>query len=226
MKTHIQLYLFALLLVGCDAVDVHSHEIKDYQAAKDVFWSKVYPEGSTIYCNKKFTHSWREGINVEHVFPMAWVKKTLNCGTRDQCRRTNKLFNKIEADMHNLYPSIEQLNYDRQSYRFGNVPGEKRQYGAACDFEVDKKRRVAEPRKLVRGELARAMLYMEYRYHDVGLKLFNKQASLMLKWHYEDLPSQEEKHRNIVIERYQGNRNPFIDDVTFAEQYKKRRNIR
>ena len=197
--------------------------IKNYREAKEVFWENLYPNGYTIYCNKKFTSFWREDINVEHVFPMAWVKKALQCGTRDECRSNNRLFNKIEGDLHNLYPAISQLNYERQSYRFGEVKGEKRHYGEHCDFEVNKRKRVAEPRAAVRGDVARSMLYMEYQYRDVGLKLFNKQAALMLQWHDNDPPSSSELERNDRIEKLQGNRNPFIDDPGFAKQYARQR---
>ena len=197
--------------------------IKDYREAKTVFWENVYPEGSTIYCSKKFTSLGREDINVEHVFPMAWVKNALQCGTRNECRNNSRLFNKIEGDLHNLYPAISHLNYERQSYRFGEVKGEKRHYGEQCDFEVNKRKRVAEPRDAVRGELARSMLYMEHQYRDAGLKLFNKQAALMLQWHDIDPPSQEEVERNDRIEKLQGNRNPFIDDPDFAKNYAKQR---
>ena len=43
------------------------------------------------------------------------------------------------------------------------VAGEHRSYGA-CDFEVGGSPTVAEPTKCVRGELARAMLYMADQY--------------------------------------------------------------
>lgn len=197
--------------------------IKNYREAKVVFWESVYPNGYTVYCNKKFTSFWREDINVEHVFPMAWVKNALQCGTRGECRSNSRLFNKIEGDLHNLYPAISKLNYERQSYRFGEIKGEKRRYGEQCDFEIDKRKRVAEPREAVRGDLARSLLYMEYQYQDVGLKLFNKQAALMLKWHDKDKPSKEELKRNDRIEKLQGNRNPFIDDPSFAKKYAKQR---
>ena len=197
--------------------------IKDYREAKEVFWENLYPNGYTIYCNKKFTAFWREDINVEHVFPMGWVKNALQCGTRNECRKNSDLFNKIEGDLHNLYPSISHLNYERQSYRFGEVKGEKRHYGEQCDFEVNKQKRVAEPRAAVRGELARSMLYMEHQYRDVGLTLFNKQAALMLQWHDIDPPSKEEMERNDRIEKLQGNRNPFIDDPSFAKTYAQQR---
>ncbi|MGH1542085.1 MAG: endonuclease I family protein [Arenicella sp.] len=200
------------VIVACDSTQA----IEDYRSARTIFWERLYPGGHTLYCHKKFTSFWHEGINVEHVFPMSWVKNALSCGSRDQCRKSSKLFNRIEADLHNLYPAISHLNYERQSYRFGIIPGEKRRYGQQCDFEVDKRMRVVEPREAVRGDVARAMLYMERRYKQQGLKLFKKQAALLLKWHYQDPPDKEEQRRNTMIEKLQGNRNPFIDNPSLS----------
>ena len=56
------------------------------------------------------------------------------------------------------------------------------------------------------------MFYMAYQYKDVGLKLFDKQSALLIKWHQNDPPSNAERRRNRVVEKIQGNRNPFIDD--------------
>ena len=70
--------------------------------------------------------------------------------------------------------------------------------------------RVAEPREAARGDVARAMFYMEDQYEQ--LVLFEKQANILLKWHFQDPPSKEERWRNDKIERIQGNRNSFIDN--------------
>ena len=105
---------------------------------------------------------------------------------------------------------MAKLNYARQAYRFGVIKGEERRYGKQCDFEVSKKYRVAEPREAARGDVARAMFYMEDQYEQ--LVLFEKQANILLKWHFQDPPSKEERWRNDKIERIQGNRNSFIDN--------------
>jgi deoxyribonuclease I len=94
------------------------------------------------------------------------------------------------------------------------IPGEARDY-AACDFEKDPRKRLVEPRPASRGNIARAMFYMADSY---GLKIFRRQAETLLKWHREDPPDAEERRRNDVIERLQGNRNRFIDDPAAAEQ--------
>lgn len=190
-----------------------SKALKNYATARPLLWDKVYPNGGkTLYCQESFNSQQRRGYNVEHVFPMSWATNGLNCGKRKQCRVSSKQFNLIEADLHNLYPSREDVNKDRSSYRFGNVRGESRHYGKTCDFEVNPRARVAEPAPSQRGEVARAMFYMAYTYKDQGLILFKKQATLLEKWHRSDPPNAEEHRRNNVIEKNQGNRNIFIDE--------------
>ena len=206
------MFVIGLLLV----MGMKAGAIEDYREAKKIFWQELYPTGYTLYCRAKITKTPKKDINIEHVFPMAWVKNSLQCGTRDECRANSNLFNRIEADLHNLYPALAELNYDRQAYRFGIIKGEERHYGAKCDFEVSKRYRVAEPRKQVRGEIARAMFYMEHRYKK--LSLFKKQADLLLKWHFQDPPSKQEKWRNDKIEKIQGNRNLFIDNPDLVKQ--------
>lgn len=186
--------------------------IADYKTARPMLWNSVYPNGGeTLYCSEPFNSRHRKGYNVEHVFPMSWVTNGLNCGKRKQCRARSEAFNRIEADLHNLFPSRSDVNQDRSSYRFGNVKGEPRRYGKRCDFEVSERNRVAEPAPAKRGEVARAMFYMADQYKTDGLVLFKKQALLLEKWHRADPPSSEERRRNNVIEKLQGNRNRFID---------------
>ncbi|MDO6469820.1 endonuclease [Neptunomonas phycophila] len=48
------------------------------------------------------------------------------------------------TDLHNLVPSVGELNGDRSNFRFGMIPNEPRAYGQ-CDFEVNFKNRRAEP---------------------------------------------------------------------------------
>ena len=184
-------------------------EIPDYDNARRLFWGELYDAGGeTLYCGVEFGSSRQRGLNVEHVFPMSWVTKELNCGTRRECRRNSKRFNHIEADLHNLFPARTDINDDRGSFSFGMVKGEARKYGS-CDFEVDFKRRQVEPRPAARGDIARAMFYMADTY---GFTIFRRQGKLLARWHREDPPSALERRRNDHIEQLQGTRNPFIDN--------------
>lgn len=188
-------------------------KITNYDEARGVFWKYVYPSSATtLYCNQVFNSKQRSGFNIEHVFPMSWVTKGLGCGTRKQCRNNSVTFNKIEADLHNLYPSRSDVNEKRSSFRFGLIRGEERRFGQECDFEFDTRRRIVEPAEPVRGDVARAMFYMASQYKQHGLVLFKKQMILLRGWHENDPPTNAEKSRNALIEQIQGNRNPFIDE--------------
>jgi len=190
----------------------NSGQIENYQQARAVFWRELYPQGRTLYCGDEFTASARSGFNVEHVFPMSWVTNSLNCGTRNQCRDRSDLFNQIEADLHNLFPTRTETNQARSSFAFAEINGESRPFGQTCDFEVSEGQRLAEPREEVRGDVARAMFYMAYHYKEHGLQLFARQARLLLEWHKSDPPIAIDKSRNDAIQSIQGNRNPFVDN--------------
>lgn len=190
-------------------VAAEQNQIADYEDARALFWAELYTKGGkTLYCGQSFSANHRAGLNVEHVFPMGWVTNELDCGTRKQCRRSSERFNRIEADLHNLFPSRQDVNDARSAYRFGMLPGEPRAFGD-CDFEADEQRRVAEPRPAARGEIARAMFHMKEEY---GLTIFRKSGELLKRWHFQDPPSNHEKWRNDRIEQIQGTRNMFIDE--------------
>ncbi len=188
----------------------------EYRSALKILWTKVYADqGKTLYCDAPFStkdyKARKKQVNAEHVFPMSWVSKDLKCGTRKQCQRQSAAFRHIESDLHNIYPALIYINKARSSYRFGDIAGEKRQFGT-CDFEIDKKHHVAEPTPKIRGEIARSMLYMAYQYQ---LTLYRKTAVLMQQWDKQNPPGQEEKRRAKIIQREQGRENPFITRYPF-----------
>lgn len=217
-------FLLCCSLLACDQPLLQATAIPDYESARQVFWDSLYTKpATTLYCNKQFDGHNRRGINIEHVFPMSWVTNALQCGTRKQCRERSTEFNRIEADLHNLYPSLTTINAARSSHRFGEVRGESRRYGT-CDFEVNPRARVAEPAPAVRGEVARAMFYMAYMYRAQGLVIFARSGKLLQQWHNEDPPNMAERERNARIAELQGNTNPFIDqpdklNQLIAERY-------
>lgn len=189
----------------------------EYRQALKTLWTNVYPShGKTLYCDMSFSTKNRKErkkyVNAEHVFPMSWVAKDLKCGTRKQCQVSSPTFRQIESDLHNIYPARIDVNKARSNYRFGDVPGEKRVFGA-CDFEVNERGRVAEPRPQVRGEVARSMLYMAHQYN---LSLHRKTEKLMHQWDRQDPPSKEEKRREKVIRQQQGKENLFISQYPFT----------
>ena len=189
--------------------------ITDYKSARPLMWGTLYAAGGeTLYCGRRFgKHKGRE-INIEHVFPMSWAAWHFKCGKRKECRRSSDEFNLVEADMHNLWPSLADVNEARRSHPFAIIKGERHLY-PACDFELDRRRKVVEPRPQVRGEIARSMFYMANEY---GLKIRSRLGKTLVRWHRDDPVSDEEKRRNDVIEKIQGNRNPYIDHPKQADK--------
>lgn len=201
------------------ASDKSDDASKPYRQALYFLWSEVYAlGGNTLYCDAPFTTDNREKrakhINAEHVFPASWIAKDLQCGTRKQCQQTSALFRTLESDLHNIYPALVDANKSRSNYRFGNV-NRKSSPVKGCTFYVDESARIAEPREAVRGDIARAMLYMA---HEHGLTLYSKNRALMLDWHRQDPPDQAEINRAKQIEKIQGRDNPFITQYPFVSK--------
>ncbi|MEE9346468.1 MAG: endonuclease [Methylococcales bacterium] len=196
-----------------DQFEQSSNLERSYRKTIPVFWNNVYSTGgTTLYCAQDFDGGYHKEVNIEHVFPMSWVMKGLRCGDRNQCRRNSERFRFIESDMHNMYPALSEVNKVRSAMAFGIIKGEKHlQFDSVsnCDFEVDFRKRRVEPAPASRGEIARAMLYMDDTYSE--LELFKRQRDMLIEWHKADRPSKLEKKRNDIIEQLQGTRNRWID---------------
>jgi deoxyribonuclease I len=161
-------------------------------------------------------------IEVEHVVPASWIGQTRRCWRepicldgkgrsfkgRDCCERIDPDYQRAHNDLHNLWPTVGEVNEQRSNYRFGMIPGERREFGR-CDFEVDHGSRRVEPRPEVRGEVARIAFYME---HTHGVRLSDGQRRLFSAWDRADPPDDFERDRNARIRSLQGNGNPFVED--------------
>ena len=179
--------------------------------AKELFWSKLYPgAGWTLYCGDYFQSKTR--VDIEHIYSLSWAAKALRCSDIEQCQRDNPRFNRIAADLHNLYPARPMIIRARKDYHFGLIPGEFREF-FECDFENSVHDRIVEPRLSARGNIARALFYMRAQY---GLPIGADMLGLLKEWNLADPPSKDEVRRNEVIERLQGTRNTFIDNPRLA----------
>lgn len=147
-------------------------------------------------------------IEWEHAMPAHYFGGALGCwqrGGRRECRK-NPGFAYMEGDMHNLFPAVGELNADRGNFPFAPLPGLHRMYGN-CPMKVDFRRRLADPPDRARGPLARAYLYMSWRY---ALKLAPDMERTYNLWNRRHPPTPWECRRNQEIARIQGNDNPFI----------------
>ena len=179
-------------------------------AQRTFFWAQLYPNGGReLYCNVRFVAGQR--LTVEHVYAADWIATHHGCRNRNECLIPAYGF--AEADLHNLWPAIGAINSSRGDKRFGEIPGGKPTLPpSVADLKCSYKRTkgadaVVEPRRAVRGDVARSLFYMHVEY---GLDL--KGMTPMLKrWHVADPPNRNERSRNSRIEKLQGVRNRFID---------------
>jgi deoxyribonuclease-1 len=171
--------------------------------AKRIEWEHVVPAenfGRQFVC-------WREG-NPACVKSDGKYYKGRKC-----CEKVSKEFRIMQADMHNLVPAIGELNGDRSNYRYDFELASSGQYGK-CQFEVLFKEKRARIKEDVRGNIARAYLYMNKQY---GMKLSKQDMKRFNAWHQADPADAWEIERNKRIEKVQGNFNPFVRATSIKE---------
>lgn len=128
------------------------------------------------------------------------------------------------TDVHHLRPTDTQVNSSRGNLDFD--------YGGSSVKNCDECKRDGdsfEPPDRVKGDVARILFYMATRYEQgdrVDLELnervnngsapYHGKLSVLLEWNAQDPVDEFERNRNNVIERWQGNRNPFIDHPEWA----------
>lgn len=148
-------------------------------------------------------------IEWEHVVPASNFGRARQCwqnGGRKNCNATDPVFNAMEADLHNLTPSIGEINANRSNYNFGMLPSTPKQHGA-CDFKVDFKGRTAEPRDEVKGRIARIYFYMHDRYN---IRMSKQQQQLLMAWDKQFPVTERERERDRRIASRMGHNNPFV----------------
>ncbi|MET9585269.1 endonuclease [Streptomyces sp. NPDC006539] len=131
------------------------------------------------------------------------------------------------TDIHHLRPEDVTVNSIRGNKDFDNggtaVSGAAGNYTDSDSFE---------PRDAVKGDVARMILYMAVRYEgddaladlepndrvDNGSAPNIGRLSVLKQWSQEDPPDSFEERRNdVIFDRYQHNRNPFIDHPEWVE---------
>ncbi len=144
-------------------------------------------------------------LNTEHIVPQSWF------GALEP----------MKGDLHHLFVCDPECNIARSNFPYADFtfyqpesPDEPiRNY---CGIAANDR---FEPEH-GKGAAARAMMYFLIRYPKVIKKEFWVQIDipLLISWHTEFPVSLYEKHRNQMIFRIQGNRNPFIDLPDLAKK--------
>ena len=153
----------------------------------------------------------QDGWNREHLWPQSR-------GTRAA---------PMKSDLHHLMPTDASVNQHRSNLNFDNGGSPE---GEAPDTFLDDDS--FEPRDDIKGDVARALFYMDVRYEGTNgepdLNLVDElpvtggtsigDLCTLLSWHQSDPVSNAEKTRNDRIQTRQGNRNLFIDEPELANK--------
>lgn len=146
----------------------------------------------------RFFKEWREG-------DPACVKKGRPYKGRGCASKMSAKFREMEADMHNLFPSIGSVNAMRGKRQYAELPDEGADFGS-CAAKI--KGSLFEPPDRAKGQAARASLYMDWKYP--GFRLSRKQKRLFAAWDKRFPPDAKECERARRIQRIQNNENIFV----------------
>ncbi len=147
-------------------------------------------------------------INAEHLWPQSFFGKATP----------------MVADLHHLQSTFSTPNGRRSNYPFCETRNAR--YSTSSGSKLASDRDCFEPTDDVKGNVARAMLYFVTVYHDRSIcqagcnynEFWKDNVDMFLRWNRQDPPDEVEKYRNEMIFRYQGNRNPYVDDYTLADR--------
>ena len=161
-------------------------------------------------------------IEWEHVVPASSGGRHMACwreGGRSNCQSTSESFNRMEADMFNLVPSVGSVNAMRSNNNYGMVAGGYEDLGA-CPTKVGNTDRIFEPRDEVKGAAARVTFYMSDRYN---IRLSRGQQAVLKAWDRQYPVTSWELERNRRISRAMGHTNPFVTgELRWTQGYQPR----
>ncbi len=143
------------------------------------------------------------GMNAEHSWPQAFFNQAAP----------------MKADLHHIFPTFMTPNSSRGSYPFARVSDASYTTNSGSKLGSEG----FEPADAAKGDIARAILYFVVRYYDQAIHdgvnyntFWVSRVPMFLEWDRLDPPDAAERSRNERIFKFQGNRNPFVDDTTLA----------
>lgn len=164
-----------------------------------------------VYCNEKNrdvsprkmpNHS---DINIEHTWPQSRFSSGVSKSQQ-------------KSDLHHLYPTNSRANSRRGNLKFSDFPdnvGPLRNCNISQSATIEESGKEGfEPPTNHKGNVARALFYFSLRYN---IAMGEYEEATMRLWNVIDPVDSNEMRRNDIIEGIQGNRNPFIDDPSYAD---------
>ena len=158
-------------------------------------------------------------LSREHSYPQSWMPTYFDAGFDDSDE---------VSDLHNLFPvNQEECNAVRSNYPYGEVVNVSSTYFETAYGTNALNQTVYEPRDEFKGNAARGIMYQATKHFATGQDFslpeqisiivpYGQNEYLLKQWHFADAPDNLEQARNEYIETEQNNRNPYIDDPTYA----------
>lgn len=219
-----------------------SHQDKGYSALISVYFrsdvDKTYENDGSIvdiYSEEPASYD-----------PYTYKSKKKKCGSykgESDCFNREHLFpqsafgkkSPMRSDFFHVYPTDGYVNGKRSSFPFGEVnhaSWTSRNGSKLGNNTFGKYRgKVFEPIDEFKGDVARALLYFATRYEHRAKGMRHAMLNgtkdqfyadwfinLLIKWHKQDPVNQHEIQRNEIGHKFQGNRNPFIDNPQWVEK--------
>lgn len=131
-------------------------------------------------------------VEAEHIVPASLLPaRQLPCWnvSRNNCELNDPKAQAMLFDLHNLAPSVGQLNLLRGNKRYGETKG------------------TFNPPDCVKGDVARVWLYMHLRH---GVELWPGEKEMFEKWSKMDPVSPWEAERERRIRKYSFIANPYV----------------
>lgn len=148
-------------------------------------------------------------VEWEHVVPASLMPvRQRQCwgleGDRQRCEKEDPVSQSMMFDLHNLVPSVGQVNGIRSNLRYGEV-GEKGTVLEGCGVKYDDQ--VFEPLDCRKGDVARIWLYMADRH---GLYISGSELRMFKRWSELDPISPIEYKREQRVAKYTFVINPYV----------------
>ena len=175
---------------------------KNIKRASRIEWEHIVPASEF---GRTFT-SWKNG------HPKCITSKGKHFKGRRCAQKVSHKFRLMQSDLYNIQPSIGEVNEVRSNYPFGEILGEKREFGF-CDVEV--KNKIFEPPPNRLGDIARTYLYMDLVYPNRNI-FKNVSRNQINQWNESDPVDEWECMRASLIKTVQDSSNPIVEKVCFS----------
>ncbi len=159
------------------------------------------------------THSARAGrVEWEHIVPASLMPaRQFDCwqlGNRDKCEREDPRAQGMLFDLHNLAPSVGQVNALRSNDRYEDELPESAAIFGECEAKDVKGG--FEPSDCLKGDVARVWLFMSFRH---GVVISEEEREMFEGWSEDDPVSPWESEREALIFDHTFVQNPFVHGV-------------